>query len=110
MLHDNYIDMKATEGQLKYLTSLVKEWDELSRNLLFQALGVEGFEELTKEQASALIDLLKFGTLKANTEAAKGCMEAGLRVAEILGSEVSADKRAEIAGRWGITFYLDRTR
>lgn len=102
--------MKATDGQVKYLTSLIKEWDDLSRNLLFQALRVDGFEELTKEQASALIDLLKFGALKPNTEAAKECLEAGLKVAEVLGSDVSIDKRAEIAGRWGITFYLDRTR
>lgn len=110
MLPDNYIIMKSTEGQIKYLTSLIKDWDDLSRNMLFQALSVEGFEELTKDQASALIDLIKFGTFKANTEAAKQCLKAGLKVAEVLGSEVSIDKRAEIAGRWGITFYLDRTR
>ncbi len=107
---DNDITMKATDGQVKYLTSLVKEWDEMSRNLLFQALGVNEFQELTKEQASALIDLIKFKTFKANTEAAKECMEAGLRVVEVLGAGVSEEKKAEIAGRWGITFYLDRTR
>jgi hypothetical protein len=102
--------MEATNGQIKYLTSLIKEWDEVSRRLLFRALRIGDFKELNKEQASALIDLIKFGTFKANTEEARECLKAGLRVAEILEDDVSADKRAEIAARWGITFYLDRTR
>lgn len=106
----NCLIMQATESQIKYLTNLIRDWDEASRMRLFRALNVKVFEELTKEQASAVIDFIKIGALKANTEVARECMKAGLKVAEELPSDVGADKKAEIAGRWGITFYLDRTR
>jgi hypothetical protein len=102
--------MRATENQVKYLESLIRDWDEASKTRLLRVLNVESLSLITKEQASAVIDSIKMGYFKSNTEAARECMRQGLKVVEELGDEVSADKRAEITGRWGITFYLDKTR
>lgn len=102
--------MKATKSQVKYLESLIREWDEASKARLLRVLRVDSLHLVTKEQASSIIDLIKSGALKPKTEVARECMRQGLKVVEELDDEVSADKRAEIAGRWGITFYLDRTR
>jgi len=91
----------ATERQLLAIKSLLGDKEYLP--LWLKAMGISSLEELSKERASALIDLL-IRARKAlagldRVEVAKECMKRGLEVAEILPGDVSADKKAEIAGR-----------
>lgn len=105
---------KATEKQVEYLKKLTQNWGEEYISLWLSMFGVKNFEELTKEQASKCIDFIskarKAVAGTSSLERAKECMKQGLKVVEVLPPEVSADKKAEIAGRWGITFYLDIMR
>ena len=102
----------ATERQVNAIKSLLGDEEYLP--LWLKVMGISSLEELSKERASALIDLL-VRARKAlagldRVKVAKECMKRGLEVAEILPGDVSADKKAEMAGRWAITFYLDARR
>ena len=78
--------MAATERQLLAIKSLLGDEEYLP--LWLKAMGISSLEELSKERASALIDLL-LRARKAlaglnRVEVAKECMKRGLEVAEIL--------------------------
>jgi hypothetical protein len=109
--------MQATEKQISYIKDLLGTEDPGYLRALLRAYGVEKLEGLSKEDASKLIEDLKKGReavkkqpQKGDLETAKKCMAKGISVASMLGENVSPDKKAEIAGRWGITFYLEARR
>lgn len=108
---------EATRRQLRYIANLTEDLGKEKRDRLLALAGVAGVEELTREQASALIRVSRM-LPNSNNKKVPGrekelgnLLRKGWEIADAsLPKEAGVDVKADIAARLGITLFLDKKR
>jgi|Deesub1362B_J571_1020462.scaffolds.fasta_scaffold12168_2 hypothetical protein len=104
---------EITEPQLRLISNKMEELSQERYEKLFKQLaGVQDFDQLTKHQASALIDLIKLmewdKTLKEKGKEMKELLEIAWKATEIFPKEVGPEVRVQATTSIAVTMFIQK--